>query len=346
MSQAEQPAVMIGSESVIRHVLQPIHKQVGDSIVLDAACCEVETRLRHLVRAHEDTLREASSRIAASRDQTVPAPPAETDDEANDLRDAMAALNEPGESVPLEEFARRHGLTPPAQPVPVAETSEAERQHKFSSYTYHAHPIVREIAVGFYEEFRLRLKTERDLTALQAENDRLRTRLLTAAGDDLCRLSQEEIKAMSLGEVKIPPKEEFLASCERFHAQVAKESGVMTNCLTLAQLVAENERLKGEMSDLRQENTQLDVDLTMARACKPDEFTHVVTAEKMAWSRVRELDSKLAAEVSARESAEAKVAELRALLELAQRCITLGCGDVDVQSAIDAALSQESEVRG
>lgn len=76
---------------------------------------------------------------------------------------------------------------------------------------------------------------------------RLRTRLLTAAGDDLCRLTQEEIKAMSAGEVKIPPKEEFLASCERFHAQVAGEAGVMTNCLTLAQLIAENERLKADL---------------------------------------------------------------------------------------------------
>lgn len=76
------------------------------------------------------------------------------------------------------------------------------------------------------------------------ESEQLRARLLTAAGDDLCRLTQEEIKAMSLGAVKIPPKEEFLASCERFHAQVAGESGVNENCFTLAQLVAENERLR------------------------------------------------------------------------------------------------------
>lgn len=81
----------------------------------------------------------------------------------------------------------------------------------------------------------------------KAEIDRLRTRLLSAAGDDLCRLSQEEIKAMSAGAVKIPPKEEFLASCERFHAQVAGEAGVLTNCLTLAQLIAENERLRSEL---------------------------------------------------------------------------------------------------
>ena len=81
---------------------------------------------------------------------------------------------------------------------------------------------------------------------LISEVERLQARLLTAAGDDLCRLTQEEIKAMSAGTVKIPPKEEFLASCERFHAQVSGESGVMSNCLTLAQLVAECERLQAE----------------------------------------------------------------------------------------------------
>lgn len=84
---------------------------------------------------------------------------------------------------------------------------------------------------------------------LEAENERLKTRLLSAAGDDLCRLTQEEIKAMSAGAVQIPPKEEFLASCERFHAQVAGEAGVMSNCLTLAQLVAENEKLRGLLSE-------------------------------------------------------------------------------------------------
>lgn len=81
------------------------------------------------------------------------------------------------------------------------------------------------------------------LAELEAEIERLRTRLLSAAGDDLCRLTQDEIKAMTAGSVQIPPKEEFLASCERFHAQVAGEAGVFGNCLTLAQLVAENETL-------------------------------------------------------------------------------------------------------
>lgn len=69
-----------------------------------------------------------------------------------------------------------------------------------------------------------------------------RQRLLTAAGDDLCRFTQDEIKALTSGAVPIPPEGEFLASCKRFHAQIASEAGVNSNCLTMAQLVAENER--------------------------------------------------------------------------------------------------------
>ena len=87
---------------------------------------------------------------------------------------------------------------------------------------------------------------EADARELALEVERLRQRLLTAAGDDLCRLTQEEIKAMSADAVKLPPKGEFLASCERFHDQLAGESGVMSNCLTLAQLIAENEKLRAE----------------------------------------------------------------------------------------------------
>jgi cell division protein FtsB len=86
---------------------------------------------------------------------------------------------------------------------------------------------------------------------VEAENAQLRLRLLSAAGDDLCRLSQEEIKAYTSGKVQIPPKEEFLPSCERFHAQIANEAGVLEGCLTLAQLIAENAKLDAENARLK-----------------------------------------------------------------------------------------------
>lgn len=86
---------------------------------------------------------------------------------------------------------------------------------------------------------------------LEAEVARLKIRLLSAAGDDLCRLSQEEIKAYTSGQVQIPPKSEFLPSCERFHDQISSTAGVLTNCLTLAQLIAENQQLKNEIEQLK-----------------------------------------------------------------------------------------------
>lgn len=95
------------------------------------------------------------------------------------------------------------------------------------------------------------LTAERD--ALAKENADLRLRLLSAAGDDLCRLTQEEIKAYSSGAVKIPPREEFIPSCERFHAQTAGTVGVLENCLTLAQLVAENQKLTNQLAEAERE---------------------------------------------------------------------------------------------
>lgn len=86
--------------------------------------------------------------------------------------------------------------------------------------------------------------------ALEAENADLRLRLLSAAGDDLCRLSQDEIKQFTSGEVQIPPKEEFLPSCEQFWEQVAGKAGVLNGCLTLAQLIAENEKARRRIEEL------------------------------------------------------------------------------------------------
>lgn len=93
---------------------------------------------------------------------------------------------------------------------------------------------------------------QKERTDLEVEIGNLRTRLLSAAGDDLCRLTQEEIKAYTSGAVQIPPKSEFMPSCERFHDQISGTAGVLTNCLTLAQLIAENERLRSAIEDIDQ----------------------------------------------------------------------------------------------
>lgn len=87
------------------------------------------------------------------------------------------------------------------------------------------------------------------VASLTRDRDQLKLRLLSAAGDDLCRLSQEEIKELSAGRVQIPPKEEFIASCERFHAQLVAGPGVLDNCLTLAQLIAENQKLEADRDE-------------------------------------------------------------------------------------------------
>lgn len=52
-----------------------------------------------------------------------------------------------------------------------------------------------------------------------------------------------KVRLLSAAAVKIPTKEEFLSSCERFHSQI--------DCLTLAQLIAENQKQAAEIERLR-----------------------------------------------------------------------------------------------
>lgn len=131
-------------------------------------------------------------------------------------------------------------------------------------------------------------KKEVEVNVMVAEVERLRQRLLTAAGDDLCRLSQEEIAAYTSGEVPIPPKEEFLPSCERFWEQMAATAGVNHGCLTLAQLTAENERMTAErrqcderIANQRERITQLEQEAALRHqsACEQMAIIERLTAE-------------------------------------------------------------------
>lgn len=113
----------------------------------------------------------------------------------------------------------------------------------------------------------------------ELEIEQLRTRILFAAGDDLCRLTQEEIKAYTSGEVQIPPKEEFLPSCERFWNQIAGAAGVLSGCLTLAQLIAENQALTARVEAMSHEGT--------TRNAEYDSLSRTVTALRKLLADVR-----------------------------------------------------------
>lgn len=76
------------------------------------------------------------------------------------------------------------------------------------------------------------------------ENDRLREEvasLRNRIGDGLCWFTEGD---------PIPPKEEFLQSCERYHAQIATKHGVLQGGKTIAQLEADNERLRDTCASL------------------------------------------------------------------------------------------------
>lgn len=116
----------------------------------------------------------------------------------------------------------------------------------------------------FNEQSQILVRTLHEKEAAEAEAERLKARLLTAAGDDLCRLTSEEIKQYTSGEVQIPPKEEFIPSCRQFWKQTADRTGVLKNCLTLAQLVAENERLTQQYYDMHTLKVQFETKAAFA----------------------------------------------------------------------------------
>jgi hypothetical protein len=68
---------------------------------------------------------------------------------------------------------------------------------------------------------------------------------LNVAGDNLCRYTDAEIKTMKADGIKLPPAEEFIKSCSRFHTQLSQKISVLgPECMSLAQLEAEVYRLQ------------------------------------------------------------------------------------------------------
>lgn len=186
--------------------------------------------------------REDEELIKLARNTTLPAVALGVADECERLRTTNRELNrrcQKAESELITDRRRRDGMSKELAGAIHSLVVTHRRLKALSDEPY----------VQASEAMTRAMRAEHKAEKLVAECERLRLRLLTAAGDDLCRLSQDEIKAMTAGAVQIPPKDEFLASCERFHAQVAKEAGVLEGCLTMAQLVAENEKLRAELAE-------------------------------------------------------------------------------------------------
>lgn len=76
------------------------------------------------------------------------------------------------------------------------------------------------------------------------EIERLRKSVLNQSADNLCWVEDPE-------QVKMIPRDQFLESCARYHTQMSAERGVIPGCMTIAQLEAEVERLRGELEESR-----------------------------------------------------------------------------------------------
>jgi hypothetical protein len=103
------------------------------------------------------------------------------------------------------------------------------------------------MVVSMSRTIKAELMTKPELIAevnrLRAEREELIDSVLNQSGDNLCWLTPAEIK--------IPPRDQFLESCARYHAQISGERGELTGCKTIAQLETEVYRLHQWVSDLQ-----------------------------------------------------------------------------------------------
>ena len=105
-----------------------------------------------------------------------------------------------------------------------------------------------------------------ELAAVTKERDCLSNSVMNQQGDNLCYLTDDELaewkkmwtaaKDLKIS-VKLPPWSEFGESCRRFHAQTAAENGILEGCMTIAQLEAECEKLRGQLKGLSAANARM-----------------------------------------------------------------------------------------
>ncbi len=83
----------------------------------------------------------------------------------------------------------------------------------------------------------------------KAENAALRMSVRNQAGDNLCWLKEDDpLRVIVNGNIQIPPQDEFLESCRRYHAQISGKRGELQGAKTIAQLEAENSSLKQQVA--------------------------------------------------------------------------------------------------
>lgn len=89
------------------------------------------------------------------------------------------------------------------------------------------------------------LSARRDMPDALAEIERLNGIIVNILGDNLCWLDGLEFPEQA----KALPRQQFMESCSRFHAQITAERGTAAGGRTIAQLEAENADLRRDREE-------------------------------------------------------------------------------------------------
>lgn len=99
-----------------------------------------------------------------------------------------------------------------------------------------------------------------EVKAVARERDEARAAFLNSKGDDLCWFDPAS--------PKIPPREEFLESCSRFHQQISAINGMLSGCKTIAQLELEVERLTEALRQIAAKDFNIDTETALAHGLR------------------------------------------------------------------------------